>query len=91
MAAGRQGAREYWDAPNFQEIHQGDIRAFVTSVCQAARQIEAGHLTRADLAPGIRRLADRYSLAAETSNLRMLLGRIADCFAGARSRLVEPV
>jgi hypothetical protein len=76
-----QGAREYWDAPNFQEIHQGDIRDFVTSVSHAAREIDASHLTRAGLAPGIERLAARFSRAAEVANLRMMISRIEHCFA----------
>jgi hypothetical protein len=78
-----QGAREYWDAPNFQEIHQGDIRGFVTAAVHAARQIDALRLTRADLAPGIDRLTARYSPAAEVANLRVLLDRIQRCFDGA--------
>jgi hypothetical protein len=78
-----QGAFEYWDPPNFQEIHQGDIRGFVTAAAHAAREIDALRLTRADLAPGIDRLAGRFSPAAEAANLRLLHGRIERCFATA--------
>jgi len=78
-----QGALEYWDAPNFREIHQGDIRGFVTEAAHAAGEIDALRLTRADLAPGIDRLAERFSPAAEAANLRGMLGRIERCFAGA--------
>jgi hypothetical protein len=80
-----QGALEYWDAPNFQEIHQGDIRGFVTAAAHAAREIDALRLTRADLAPGIDRLAERFSPAAEAANLRLLHDRIERCFAGAQA------
>jgi hypothetical protein len=76
-----QGALEYWDAPNFQEIHQGDIRGFVTAATHAACEIDALRLTRADLAPGIDRLAERFSAAAEAANLRVVLGRMERCFA----------
>jgi hypothetical protein len=78
-----QGAQEYWDAPNFQEIHQGDIRGFVAAATHAAREIDALRLTRADLAPGIDRLAERFSPAAEAANLRMVLSRMERCFEGA--------
>ena len=71
-----QGAREYWLAPNFQEIHQGDVYGFVTAVCQAVMKIDAQQLTHADLMPGIKELAGRYSLATETMSLRLLLNRI---------------
>jgi hypothetical protein len=78
-----QGALEYWSAPNFQEIHPGDIRGFVTAAVHAAREMDALRLTRADLAPVIDRLAERFSPAAEAANLRVLLDRIERCFAEA--------
>jgi hypothetical protein len=74
-----QGGREYWHEPNFQEIAQGDIRGFVTAVCDAMRRIDTKRVTYDDLAPAIRELAKKYSLAAETENLRGLLGRIQGC------------
>jgi hypothetical protein len=81
-----QGGREYWDAPNFQEIHHGDIQGFVMAASQAARDIDSRRLTRADLTPGIDRLAERFSVAAETENLRVLLGAIERCFASGPAR-----
>lgn len=78
-----QGAREFWDEPNFQEIHQGDIQGFVGAALRAVESIEAQRLTLAHLAPGIGRLAERFSLAAETTNLHALLGRIERCFTRA--------
>jgi len=75
-----QGANEYWDSPNFIEVHQGDIRAFVTETIRAMKLIDAGVLTSEDLAPGVRRLRDRYSLAAEKERLRILHERIRATF-----------
>jgi hypothetical protein len=80
-----QGAREYWDPPNFREVHQGDIRGYVTAVREAIQQIEAGRLTRTELQPGIGRLADRFSVAAESANLCTLLDRIETCGAPSAS------
>ena len=75
-----QGASEYWDAPNFQEIHQGDIQSFVGAAIAAARRFDAGEMTGEHLAPVIAGLADRFSLATETTNLQALLGDIDRCF-----------
>jgi hypothetical protein len=81
-----QGAREYWERPNFQEIHQGDIRDFVASALRGTRDIDASRLTHADLAPGIARLAKQFSHAAEAATLRALLGRIDGCFGSSQAR-----
>lgn len=75
-----QGAREYWNKPNFREIHQGDIQGFVDAVLRAAESMDAQRLTSAHLAPGIAHLAGRFSLQAETANMRTLLDRIERCF-----------
>src|SRR5208283_4433931 len=47
-----QGAGEYWHAPNFQEVHQGDIHGFVMAACRAVAEMDALRLTQAELAPG---------------------------------------
>jgi hypothetical protein len=78
-----QGAREYWDAPNFQEVQQGEIACFVMTAAKAAGEMDAERLTDADLAPGIKSLGERFSPGAEATNLRMMLGRIERCFDGA--------
>jgi hypothetical protein len=83
-----QGAAEYWHAPNFREIHQGDIGGFVMAATQAMHDIDALRLTHADLAPGIDRLSERFSPQAEASNLGMLLGRIGQCFGRTPAELV---
>ena len=75
-----QGAKEYWEAPNFIEIHQGDIRSFVTEARRAAKMIEANVLNHDDLSPGVKRLAQRYSATAEIDRLRILRDRIAATF-----------
>jgi len=91
-----QGASEYWDAPNFQEIYQGDVHSFVRTVHRAALAIDAQCITHDDLAPGIDRLAKSFSPASEAINLRMLLGRIERCFVvpaftGDKSQLLAAV
>jgi hypothetical protein len=78
-----QGAREYWDAPNFQHVQQGEIACFVMAAAQAARDIDAQRLTDADLVPGMDSLAQRFSPAAESANLQLVLGLVERCFASA--------
>jgi glycosyltransferase involved in cell wall biosynthesis len=76
-----QGAREYWEAPNFLEINQGDIQGFVAATCKAIEAIDTMRLTRDDLNPLINRLTERFSTATEEANVRMLLTRIEQCLA----------
>jgi hypothetical protein len=85
-----QGAREYWDAPNFLEIQQGDLRSFVAASAQAAQEIDGVRLTYADLAPGIASLAERFSPSAEAASLRVILGYIEGCFASAPAAASVP-
>jgi hypothetical protein len=85
-----QGAREYWGPPNFQEIHQGNIIGFVHAARHAAEQMELGLLGPETLQPGINRLAERFSEAAETWTLRGMLKRIDACLP-ARVRGLELV
>jgi hypothetical protein len=80
-----QGAREYFAPPNFQEIHHGDIHGFVTAIAKAAHDIDANRLTRSDLAPGIARLAERFSVPAEIDHLRIVLDRIEHAFRRSTS------
>jgi len=78
-----QGAREYWDPPNFQHVQQGEIACFVMAAAKAAEDMDGQRLTDADLAPGIGSLVERFSLAAEAANLREILGHIDRCFGCA--------
>jgi hypothetical protein len=71
-----QGALEYWDAPNFQEIHQGDIIGFVEAALRGVAAIESGAISHATLQPGIDMLATRYAPEAENAILHTLLHRI---------------
>lgn len=84
-----QGAREYWDRPNFVEIQQGDIQGFVAAVREAVSDIAGSRLTRADLDPGIARLARTFAVAAESANLRKLVAGIEACFQTAPIRRAE--
>ena len=72
-----QGAREYWQAPHFHEIQQGDIIGFVEAVALAAQAFERGVIDRTALQAGSARLAARFSLEAEMAGLAALALRIA--------------
>ena len=72
-----QGGSEAWLAPNFQPIEQGDILGFVDAVRSAAARMESGGLGLDVLRPGIARLADQFSAAAEARSLAALAARIA--------------
>ena len=49
-----QGAREYWEPPNFKEVHQGNIIGFVEAAQHAVARMDAGGLERPVLQPGDR-------------------------------------
>jgi hypothetical protein len=72
-----QGAREYWSAPNFHEIQQGDIIGFVGAVDAGVLAFDRGLINRLGLAAGAAVLADRFSAMAEMSGLGALAARIA--------------
>jgi hypothetical protein len=78
-----QGAREYWQAPHFHEIQQGDIIGFVEAVAIAAQAFERGMINRAALEASSDALAARFSLAAEMAGLAALALRIAALFSAA--------
>ena len=73
-----QGGAEYWEEPNFRLVAQGDIFGFVTAARSAANQIEAGLFGPDVLAPGIAKLAVRFSTNAEAESLRLMSRRIAE-------------
>lgn len=75
-----QGAREYWTSPNFQEIHQGDIIAFVKAASEAARKMEADELSLPALLKGAAHLAERFSPEAEKASLSSLVTHVNACF-----------
>ena len=78
-----QGAREYWQAPHFHEIQQGDIIGFVEAVALAAQAFERGVIDRRAFEAGSEALAARFSLAAEMAGLAALALRIATLFSAA--------
>jgi hypothetical protein len=72
-----EGAREYWQAPTFTEIYNGDIKHYVKEILQAIQRLESN--TQDDQMEQIRQnLASRYSLEAERQSLEAFLGRIAN-------------
>lgn len=75
-----QGAREYWIAPNFEEIHQGDIIGFVKAARCGARSLDEGTFPLDALRAGQAELSGRFSAASEAASLTSLLGRIGACF-----------
>jgi hypothetical protein len=79
-----QGGAQYWAEPNFRLVAQGDIFGFVDAARSAANQIEAGLFGPDVLAPGIAKLADEFSPAAEAESLRMISHRIAERGEGTR-------
>ena len=72
-----QGGREYWVAPNFQQVQPGDILGFVAAVRAAAARMDAGSLDPDMLRPGMARLAHQFSAAAEAESLAALASRVA--------------
>ncbi len=76
-----QGGSEYWERPNFFEIHQGNIIGFVAAALLAAEQIVSGVLQWQTLQPGIARLAERFSAESERAGLRRVTEQIDECFA----------
>lgn len=70
-----QAGREYWRAPNFRAVEQGDIAGFVAATVAAARAIDEGRLDLARLRPGIADLAARFSAEAEETRLAVIRQR----------------
>ena len=71
-----QGAKEYWTAPNFIEVRQGDIRNFVNETLQAVQRFDNHSFSYEDLEPGIKKLREFYSPDAEKEKLQLALDRI---------------
>jgi len=74
-----EGAREYWEAPTFVEIYNGDIKHYVQEILLAIEQFNsasAGKL-HAQMEQVRNRLAQRYSAEAERQSLEAFLKRIA--------------
>lgn len=80
-----QGGKEYWHAPNFIEVDQGDVQGFLFEVRDALAEIESGQINVAAMNEGIQRLATCFSLDNETGMLRSLVDSIRPMYpvAGA--------
>ena len=76
-----QGANEYWIAPNFIEVRQGDIRNFVTATLEAVQQFDNQAFSYKDLQRGIKKLRETYSPNVEREKLRILIDRINGTFS----------
>jgi len=75
-----QGANEYWIAPNFIEVRQGDIRNFTTATLKAVQHFDNQAFSYKDLQPGIKKLREMYSPNVEREKLRILMDRINGTF-----------
>lgn len=61
-----QGGKEYWAAPNFERIEQGNIQYFVEKTLEKINQIDAGLIDVGQMNHGIRNLAEHFSRENET-------------------------
>ena len=82
------GGREYWDAPNFQSVPMGDMRAWVDQFRIAAAFAQRED-AQAQLAPGIAKLKLAYGLPEETRLLAGAFARI-EGLAAAQGPVVRP-
>ncbi len=71
------GGRENWLQPNFVPVEQGDVLGFVAAARAVAAQMDAGDFGSAVLRPGIDRLTETFSAAAEARLLAAMVARIA--------------
>lgn len=70
-----EGAREYWEAPTFTEVYNGDIKHYVKEILLAIERLETN--AQEDQMELVRHhLANRYSLEAERQSLEAFLSRI---------------
>lgn len=70
-----EGAREYWEAPTFTEVYNGDIKHYVKEILLAIERLETN--AQEDQMEQVRHhLANRYSLEAERQSLEAFLSRI---------------
>ena len=71
-----EGGREYWQAPNFTQVNQGDIQSFVKSVLNKVQLLEEDSNHSNELLLGIKRLRDYFSPAQEIQFLGELIKSI---------------
>jgi hypothetical protein len=83
-----QGGREYWHAPNFIEVDQGDFQQFVFEVRETLIEIGSGQLNVEALNAGIDRLAAAFSPATERELLEALVSRVRALDAGPSAQVI---
>ena len=71
-----QGGREYWHAPNFIEIDQGDFQQFVFEVRETLIEFGSGQIDVESFNAGIERLAEAFSPATERQLLEVFASRV---------------
>jgi len=71
-----QGGREYWRAPNFIEVDQGDFQQFVFEVRETVTEFGSGQLDIDALNAGMDLLAAAFSPATERQFLEALVARV---------------
>lgn len=76
-----EGGKEYWRAPNFLSVSQGDLRAFVREISDLVALVELGQYDFMALNPGIQRLRERFSLQAEQESLADFVGQVGSLMA----------
>ena len=71
-----QGGREYWIEPNFIEIQQGDIQAFVEKTLEQINSIELNKLNLEEINHNIKKTQDYFSVEKEKEMLLNLVSKI---------------
>jgi hypothetical protein len=81
-----EAGKEYWRAPLFTEIINGDVLGFVARVHAEMQRISAepAGADLESLAPAIAELADQYSLAREEASVMNFVARAAEMFAAVQ-------
>ncbi len=64
-----QGAKEYFNSPNFIEIQNGDFKSFFKAVVSSMSEIDNGLLKSEAFLTGIRKLRDSYGRDSEQRHL----------------------
>ena len=71
-----EGAKEYWDAEIFSEIHSGDIKAFVKAVLNKINEIDRSPFVTHTAA--IQKLANRYSAEVELADMQLVSEKVSE-------------
>lgn len=77
-----QGANEYFRAPNFTAVANGDFRSFIQETRRAMDDVERGLLQRPDFVAGIAGLRQRYSRQSERDHLLAFAAKVEGLYKG---------